>query len=103
MANGERARKVENAAGELVGVTLGNDLSRVIPSELANLGLPELRAVFAVRYAAVRPAGPPASTGYSTSRRPSSAAEPATRGHCQQPANSWSRSSTTPPAGAATS
>ncbi|MGO4422994.1 VWA domain-containing protein, partial [Streptomyces sp. MCAF7] len=52
MAGGERARKVENAPGELVGVTLGNDLSRVIPSELANLGLPELRAVFAVRYAA---------------------------------------------------
>ncbi|MFE2843330.1 VWA domain-containing protein [Streptomyces scopuliridis] len=52
MASGERARKVENAAGELVGVTLGNDLSRVIPCELANLGLPELRAVFAARYAA---------------------------------------------------
>lgn len=52
MAGGERARKVENATGELVGVTLGNDLSRVIPSELAALGLPELRAVFAVRYAA---------------------------------------------------
>lgn len=52
MASGERARKVENAAGELVGVTLGDDLSRVIPSELANLGLPELRAVFAARYAA---------------------------------------------------
>ncbi len=52
MARGERARKVENTAGELVGVTLGNDLSRVIPSELANLGLPELRAVFAARYAA---------------------------------------------------
>ncbi|PVE09942.1 VWA domain-containing protein, partial [Streptomyces scopuliridis] len=52
MASGERARKVENTAGELVGVTLGDDLSRVIPSELANLGLPELRAVFAARYAA---------------------------------------------------
>ncbi|MEW2398704.1 VWA domain-containing protein [Streptomyces sp. NPDC046862] len=52
MAGGERARKVENATGELVGVTLGNDLSRVIPSELAALGVPELRAVFAVRYAA---------------------------------------------------
>ncbi|GAB2974912.1 VWA domain-containing protein [Streptomyces pseudoechinosporeus] len=52
MAGGERARKVENAAGELVGVTLGNDLSRVIPSELAGLGVPELRAVFAARYAA---------------------------------------------------
>ncbi|MFJ8250454.1 VWA domain-containing protein [Streptomyces sp. NPDC094466] len=52
MADGERARKVESAAGELVGVTLGDDLSRLIPSELANLGLPELRAVFAARYAA---------------------------------------------------
>ena len=52
MASGERAHKVENATGELVGVTLGNDLSRVIPSELANLGLPALRAVFAARYAA---------------------------------------------------
>ncbi|MEU5162495.1 VWA domain-containing protein [Streptomyces sp. NPDC020875] len=52
MAAGERARKVENATGELVGVTLGDDLSRIIPSELANLGLPELRAVFAARYAA---------------------------------------------------
>ncbi|MFG3268203.1 VWA domain-containing protein [Streptomyces bobili] len=52
MADGERARKVENAGGELVGVTLGSDLSRVIPSELANLGLPQLRAVFAARYAA---------------------------------------------------
>lgn len=52
MAVGERARKVENTAGELVGVTLGNDLSRVIPSELAGLGVPELRAVFAARYAA---------------------------------------------------
>ncbi|MFF3735437.1 VWA domain-containing protein [Streptomyces sp. NPDC002476] len=51
MAGGERARKVQNATGELVGITLGNDLSRVIPSELASLGLPELRAVFAARYA----------------------------------------------------
>ncbi|MFJ9996438.1 VWA domain-containing protein [Streptomyces werraensis] len=52
MADGERARKVEHATGELVGVTLGDDLSRVIPSELAVLGVPELRAVFAARYAA---------------------------------------------------
>ncbi|MFK0121053.1 VWA domain-containing protein [Streptomyces sp. NPDC090994] len=52
MAGGERARKVENTTGELVGVTLGDDLSRVIPSELAHLGLPGLRAVFAARYAA---------------------------------------------------
>ncbi|MFD5320002.1 VWA domain-containing protein [Streptomyces sp. NPDC127098] len=52
MADGERARRVENATGELVGVTLGDDLARVIPAELANLGLPGLRAVFAARYAA---------------------------------------------------
>lgn len=52
LARGERARRVENATGELVGVTLGDDLSRVIPSELAHLGLPELRAVFAARFAA---------------------------------------------------
>ncbi|MFE6284244.1 VWA domain-containing protein [Streptomyces sp. NPDC057877] len=52
MASGERARRVENTTGELVGVTLGDDLSRVIPSELASLGLPALRAVFAARYAA---------------------------------------------------
>ncbi|MFI6289041.1 VWA domain-containing protein [Streptomyces sp. NPDC051018] len=52
MAGGERARKVENTTGELIGVTLGDDLSRLIPSELANLGLPETRAVFAARYAA---------------------------------------------------
>ncbi|GGT30609.1 VWA domain-containing protein [Streptomyces althioticus] len=52
MAAGERAREVEHATGELVGVTLGDDLSRVIPSELAVLGVPELRAVFAARYAA---------------------------------------------------
>lgn len=52
MAAGERARKVENTTGELVGVTLGDDLSRVVPSELAGLGVPALRAVFAARYAA---------------------------------------------------
>ncbi|WP_445401184.1 vWA domain-containing protein [Streptomyces sp. LE64] len=52
MASGERARKVADTTGELVGVTLGDDLSRVLPSELAQLGLPELRAVFAARYAA---------------------------------------------------
>ncbi|QES34335.1 hypothetical protein DEJ48_13840 [Streptomyces venezuelae] len=52
MADGERARKVEHTSGELIGVTLGDDLARVVPSELANLGLPALRAVFAARYAA---------------------------------------------------
>jgi uncharacterized protein with von Willebrand factor type A (vWA) domain len=52
MAGGERARRVKNTTGELIGVTLGDDLSRVLPSELAHLGLPGLRAVFAARYAA---------------------------------------------------
>ena len=51
MAVGERDRRVENAPGELVGITLGNDLTRIVPSELAQLGIPALRAVFAARYA----------------------------------------------------
>ncbi|ONK15828.1 VWA domain-containing protein [Streptomyces sp. MP131-18] len=54
MATGERARKVEQATGELVGITLGDDLSRVIPSELANLGVPAMRSVFAAKYAEAR-------------------------------------------------
>src|SRR5690606_2694629 len=54
MASGERARRVENAPGELVGITLGDDLSRVIPSELSQLGVPALRPVFAQRYAESR-------------------------------------------------
>jgi uncharacterized protein with von Willebrand factor type A (vWA) domain len=51
MAAGERARKTENVPGELVGITLGDDLSRLIPSELASLGVPTMRAAFAARYA----------------------------------------------------
>jgi uncharacterized protein with von Willebrand factor type A (vWA) domain len=51
MAAGERARKTERAPGELVGITLGDDLGRVIPSELASLGVPAMRAAFAARYA----------------------------------------------------
>ncbi|MFD0889393.1 VWA domain-containing protein, partial [Streptosporangium algeriense] len=51
MARGERARKVEHAVGELVGVTLGDDISRAIPSEVASLGVPALRPVFAAKVA----------------------------------------------------
>jgi uncharacterized protein with von Willebrand factor type A (vWA) domain len=51
MATGERARKTEHAPGELVGITLGDDLGRLIPSETAALGVPALRAAFAARYA----------------------------------------------------
>lgn len=51
MAQAERARRVEGAPGEYVGVTLGDDVSRAIPSEIAMLGVPALRAVFAARLA----------------------------------------------------
>lgn len=51
MASGERARRIEHAPGELVGITLGDDLSRLIPSELVNVGIPALRPVFATKYA----------------------------------------------------
>ncbi|MBW4722447.1 VWA domain-containing protein [Saccharothrix obliqua] len=51
MATAQRARRVEHVPGEYVGITLGDDLSRVIPSEIAQLGVPELRAVFAAKYA----------------------------------------------------
>ncbi|MDX3100486.1 vWA domain-containing protein [Nonomuraea angiospora] len=51
MAGGERARRVEHTTGELVGVTVGDDLSRLVPSELAALSVPTLRADFAVRLA----------------------------------------------------
>ncbi|WP_344897532.1 VWA domain-containing protein, partial [Nonomuraea antimicrobica] len=51
MAAGERARRVEHTTGELVGVTVGDDLARLVPSELAALAVPALRADFAVRLA----------------------------------------------------
>ena len=51
MAAGQRARKTEHAPGELVGIETGDDLGRLIPSELAALGVPAMRAVFAARYA----------------------------------------------------
>jgi hypothetical protein len=52
---------------------------------------------------ASRPTGPPTSPRSSTSRRRSSAAARATSGLCRRPALCWRRSSTTPPACAATS
>jgi uncharacterized protein with von Willebrand factor type A (vWA) domain len=51
MAQAQRAHRVEHARGEYVGVTLGDDLTSLIPSELVNLALPQLRAQFAIRYA----------------------------------------------------
>ena len=54
MAAAQRARRTEHAPGELIGVTLGDDLGRLIPSETAALGVPALRAAFAARYAEQR-------------------------------------------------
>jgi uncharacterized protein with von Willebrand factor type A (vWA) domain len=54
MAAGQRARRMENVPGELVGIETGDDLGRLIPSELAALGVPVMRAVFAARYAEQR-------------------------------------------------
>jgi uncharacterized protein with von Willebrand factor type A (vWA) domain len=51
MAAAQRARRVEHVHGEYVGVTLGNDLTSLLPSELVNLAVPALRAQFAVRFA----------------------------------------------------
>ncbi|RJQ74208.1 VWA domain-containing protein [Pseudonocardiaceae bacterium YIM PH 21723] len=54
LAQAQRARRVENARSEYVGVTLGDDLTSLLPTELVNLALPTLRAEFAVRYAEKR-------------------------------------------------
>ena len=54
MAAGQRARRIENVPGELVGIETGDDLGRLIPSEMAALGVPAMRAVFAARYAEQR-------------------------------------------------
>jgi len=54
MAAGQRARRMERVPGELVGIETGDDLGRLIPSELASLGVPAMRAVFAARYAEQR-------------------------------------------------
>jgi uncharacterized protein with von Willebrand factor type A (vWA) domain len=51
MAQAQRARRVEHARGEYVGVTIDDDLTSLLPAELVNLALPQLRAQFAVRYA----------------------------------------------------
>jgi len=49
MAQAERARKTEHAPGELTGIEQSDDLAALIPSELAALGVPAMRAAFAVR------------------------------------------------------
>ncbi|MGH3240068.1 MAG: vWA domain-containing protein, partial [Spirillospora sp.] len=51
LAHAEAAQKITGGHGELVGTTLGDDIARAIPSELAQLGVPALRAVFLARLA----------------------------------------------------
>jgi uncharacterized protein with von Willebrand factor type A (vWA) domain len=50
MAEGQRARRMEHVPGELVGIELGDDLTRLVPSELAALSVPGLRAGFWARW-----------------------------------------------------
>lgn len=71
MARGERARKVENAACALALL----DQARHAGRDFVGILFSAADKIQVFRF----PAGPPASTGSSTSRRPSSAAEPATR------------------------
>lgn len=51
MAEGERARKIEHVQGEVVGLTLGDDVSRVVDADMALLAVPALRAVWLARWA----------------------------------------------------
>ena len=46
----ESRRKIMHASDEVVGVRLGNDLARMTPAELMNLGIPELEDDFWLRY-----------------------------------------------------
>jgi uncharacterized protein with von Willebrand factor type A (vWA) domain len=50
MAAAQRARRVENVPGEVVGIELGSDVSRLIPAEIANLAVPGLRENFITRF-----------------------------------------------------
>ena len=51
MAAAQRARRVENVPGEVVGIELGSDISRLIPAELASLAVPGMREEFISRLA----------------------------------------------------
>lgn len=53
-ASGQRANRIEYGASEVVGITLGDDVTRAIPAELAMLGHPAGRAVFAAKLAESR-------------------------------------------------
>lgn len=47
----ERRRKVQHAPAEVVDIELGNDLTRMLPSEVVNLAIPELEDLFWLRHA----------------------------------------------------
>jgi uncharacterized protein with von Willebrand factor type A (vWA) domain len=50
MASAQARRRVQHAADEIVGVTLGDDLQRLTMGELVNLATPELEDDFWLRY-----------------------------------------------------
>ncbi|MEU2042727.1 vWA domain-containing protein [Nocardia niwae] len=51
VAHAEHAQRSDHGHDELAGITRGDDLSRLLPSELIALAVPALRAQFAARYA----------------------------------------------------
>lgn len=50
-ADAERRRKVKHQPEEVVSVTMGNDLTKLTPSEMTNLAVPELEDLFWIRWA----------------------------------------------------
>ena len=50
-ADAERRRKVRHAPEERFDVTVGSDLTKLVPSEINNLAIPELEDQFWLRYA----------------------------------------------------
>lgn len=50
-ADAERRRKIKHVPDETYDIEVGNDLTRLVPSELNNLAVPELEDMFWLRYA----------------------------------------------------
>lgn len=50
-ADAERRRKIKHVPSETYDVEMGNDLTRLVPSELTNLAVPELEDHFWLRWA----------------------------------------------------
>jgi uncharacterized protein with von Willebrand factor type A (vWA) domain len=49
-ADAERRRKVKHAPDEVYDVSMGNDLTKLVPGELTNLAVPELEEMFWLRW-----------------------------------------------------